>query len=381
MPVLRILAAAALLTACGPIQHVPTEPRLLLGDGRASAGVEGAAARAGKEERLRVAAYGDTRGNRAVHRAVVAAMLAERPDLIIFTGDALECIPAGHLPDYGGWSYLIPFWPQYQRGYPVVALASLVPFPALLHEMVGAPFIHVRDPDGFNAFLEDTAPLRDAGVPLLFAPGNHDLYHRWDRREVARLFAQGDAAGRGEERLWFSVDLAGWRLLVLDTGTDLLGDPDPMPPGGPQLRWLEQQLADAERRGLRTIVTLHLPPFSSAREEGAVPWVRERVVREVLDRHPVDLVLSGHAHAYERIEEPGLGGRPVTYLVTGGGGATMFHVAEEREPGSRIFVEDVAHFVRLDLSRDGIRGEMIPVPVGGAPVPERDRFEVPPARR
>ena len=376
MTALRLLAAAALLAACGPIRHVPTEPRLLLADGRASAGVEGAAAsRAGGE--LRLLAYGDSRGNRAIHRAVVAAMVAERPDLVIFTGDALECFPAGHLPDYGGWSLLIPLWPQYHRGYPAVTLASLVPFPALLHETVGAPFFHVRDAEGFNAFLEDTAPLRDAGVPLLFAPGNHDLYHRWDRAEVARLFAQGDGAGRGEERLWFSVDVSGWRLVVLDTGTDLLGDADPMPAGGSQLDWLEETLADAERRGLRSIVTLHLPPFSSAREDGSVPWVRERVVRGVLDRHQVELVLNGHAHAYERLEEPGFGRRPVTYLVTGGGGSSFFHVAERREPGSRVFVEGVPHFVRLDLGPDGIRGQMIPVSVGGAPVPERDVFAVP----
>ncbi|HEU4382007.1 MAG TPA: metallophosphoesterase [Anaeromyxobacteraceae bacterium] len=374
MPVLRLLAAAALVAACGPIRHVPTEPRLLLADGRASAGAEAAAGAGGG--RLRLAVYGDSRGNRDIHRAVVAAMVADRPDVVIFTGDALECFPAGHLPDYAGWSLLIPLWPQYHRGYPAASLLSLVPFPALLHETVGAPFAHVRDSDGFNAFLEDTAPLRDAGIPLLFAPGNHDLYHRWDRAEVARLFAQGDGAGRGAERLWFSADVSGWRLVILDTGTDLLGDVDPMPAGGAQLQWLEEILADAERRGLRSIVTLHLPPFSSAREDGSVPWVRERVVRGVLDRHRVELVLNGHAHAYERLEEPGLEGRPVTYVVTGGGGSSFFHVAEEREPGSLLFVEGVPHFVRLDLGPDGIRGEMIPVSVGGAPVPARDVFEV-----
>mgnify|MGYP001346084709 CR=1 FL=1 len=71
----------------------------------------------------------------------------------------------------------------------------------------------------------------------------------------------------------------------------------------------------------------------------------------------------------------------MTYLVTGGGGAAMFHVAEQREPGSRLFVEEVPHFVRLDLGPDGIRGEMIPVSVGGAPVPGRDVFEVPGPRQ
>ena len=93
MPVRRLLAVAGLLAACGPIQHVPTEPRLLLAGGRASAGAEGAARAGG--ERLRGAAYGDTRGDRYVHRAAVAEMGAGHPGLIIFTGAALGGSAAG----------------------------------------------------------------------------------------------------------------------------------------------------------------------------------------------------------------------------------------------------------------------------------------------
>jgi 3',5'-cyclic AMP phosphodiesterase CpdA len=316
-----------------------------------------------------VAVYGDTRGNRPVHREVVVAISEQKPDLVIFTGDALECLPVGHMPDYGGWQYAIPLWPQVHRNYPWVLLLSIVPFPALLHEAAGGLIARPRDPDGFNAFLEDTEPLRKAGALLLFVPGNHDLYHRRDREALARLEALSP------ERLWYTVDFGDYRFVVLDTGTDLFGDGDAIPSGGSQLRWLAEVLTDAEQRNLRSVVAFHLPPFSSAREDGSVPWLRKRLVEEVLDRHQVALVLNGHAHAYERVERPNPSGLQLTYVITGGGGAPLFHEASQRVTGSQLFVEGMRHFVLLELTRDEISGRMIPVVAGSATEPQ-DSFEL-----
>jgi hypothetical protein len=386
-PAIRILPLVGLLAACGPLHHVAIRPELL----DPVTGQATAPLRDPGTGRLRVAVYGDAQGNRAVHRAVVAAILRESPDLVLFAGDGVDCLPAGHLPDYGGWQYAIPLWPQHVRDHPAVSLASLVPFPALLHESLLAPLAHPRDPGGWDGFLEDTAPLRAAGIPFLFAAGNHDSYHRADREALARSFgppgppadggrapggaepgdaglaaAPGPDPERTPEALWFAVDLAGWRFLVLDSGPDLLGALDPMPPGGAQLAWLGARLADAEARGLRSVVVVHLPPFSSGREEGGAPWVAERVVEGVLDRYPVALVVSGHVHAYERLERPGFEGRPVTYLVSGGAGGRFFHARAERDPRSAAFVEEVRHFVLLELGPDGIRGEVLPVEVAAA---------------
>jgi 3',5'-cyclic AMP phosphodiesterase CpdA len=311
---------------------------------------------------VRFAVYGDVRGERARHRNVVAAVRKERPDLVVFTGDALGCRPVGHVPDLGLWTYLVPFWPQYQRGYPLVMLTSVVPFPAAVHELLGRAFAPPRDPDGYNGFLEDTAPLRlEDRIPYVFVPGNHDLYHRFDRLEGARLFALEGGAGVGGPT-YGSLDVAGHRLLTLDTGTDLLGDADPIATGSPQLTWLEARLRDADARGLRSIVALHSPPYSSGDAEEPSPAVRERI-GAILDRHDVALVLGGHAHAYERIVRAGRAGRPVTHVVTGGGGAPFHEEAPPaaREPGSQVVVEGTTHFVVLELDRAGLRGRMIPV--------------------
>jgi len=358
----RLLLTAPLLfvAGCSSCHHLPTQPRYL----------EPAPALAPPKSRghsgtLRVVVYGDTRGNRPVHREVVTAISKEKPDLLIFTGDALDCLPVGHLPDYGGWQYLLPLWPQVHRNYPVALLASAVSFPALLHEAFGAVVARPRDPDGFNGFLEDTEPFRSAGASVLFAPGNHDLYHRWDRQALARLEALPP------DRLWYFVDIGSYRFVVLDTGTDLFGDRDTIPPRGAQIRWLDEILADAERRNLRCVVTFHLPPFSSAREDGSVPWLRDRLVSGVLDHHRVSLVLNGHAHAYERVEHQDPNGRqPVTFVITGGGGAPLFHQASERVAGSKIFIEGARHFVLLELTSDEINGWMIPVSGGRAGKPQ-----------
>ncbi len=370
----------AALASCGPMSHQAVRPDLLDPvTGRASPAFpplpEGA-----PPGRLRVAVYGDSQGNTAAHRAVVAAVQAERPDLVLFAGDAVDHLPAGHMPDWGGWQYAVPIWPQYVRGHAWVSLLTLVPFPAGIHELLLSGVAPPRPLPDLNGWLEDTAPLRRAGIPVLAAMGNHDQYHVTDQEQFARIFSPPDRPELPPDAFWYSVDRAGWRLVVLDTGPDMFGDRDPMPEGGPQLRWLEETLAGADRLGLRTVVLLHVPPFSSGKEERGAPWVERRVVKDVLDRHPVALVLSGHVHAYERIVRPGLEGRPVTFLVSGGAGGRFFGKGNAVE-GSQLFVQGVRNFVLLELGPEGASGRVIPVRVEGEewkdPPSPLDRFEVP----
>jgi 3',5'-cyclic AMP phosphodiesterase CpdA len=350
------IALASLVGCGGPLEHVRTDPRWLDPyTARASAPL---AVHAGTEP-VRIAVYGDVRGEREKHREVIRAIRAARPDLVVFTGDALACLPLAHMPDLGLATYLLPFWPQYVRGYWWVTAFSLVPFPALVHEALLRPFAPPRDPYGFNAFLEDTAPLRlEDRTPFVFVPGNHDEYHRADRREIARLFASNETGERAED-LFFSIEIASHRLHVVDTGDDLLGDADPFAEGSRQARWLDESLADAEAKGLRAIVATHMPPYSSNAEDPPAPSLRARFERIFAQRR-VDLVLGGHAHAYERIERPARGGRPVTYVVTGGGGAP-FHHQGARDPGSKAFVATTTHFVLLELAPNEIRGRMVKV--------------------
>ncbi len=356
-------AIAALLAtaACGPMSHAAIRPDLLdPATGRASPPFP-----AGVPERLRVAVYGDSQGNTAAHRAVVAAILAEKPDLVLFAGDAIDHLPAGHMPDWGAGSTSCPSGPSTCAATPGSPCSPSSPSRPPSTRRCSARWRR-RAPSPTSTAGSRT-PVRSGrpAFPSSRPPGTTTRYHQVDQAQFARIFSPPGGPELSPNGFWYSVDRGGWRFLVLDTGTDMFGDRDPMPEGGPQLAWLEERLSDADRLGLRSIVLLHVPPFSSGKEERGAPWVKKRVVEDILDRHPVALVLSGHVHAYERIVRPGFQGRPVDYVVSGGAGGRFFHVAERRVEGSVLFVEGVRNFVLLELGPDGIGGRALPVKVPG----------------
>jgi 3',5'-cyclic AMP phosphodiesterase CpdA len=110
-----------------------------------------------------------------------------------------------------------------------------------------------------------------------------------------------------------------------------------------QLEWLEQDLAKSSARF--SIVFGHRPPFSSGKH-GPDTTVRDEIV-PIVERHGVDLFLSGHEHHYERIRTRG----ETHYIISGGGGRTS------RPPtpnADTAFAEEVLHFVLVELEADSL---------------------------
>jgi hypothetical protein len=140
-----------------------------------------------------------------------------------------------------------------------------------------------------------------AYVPFFPALGNHDLNARdpaCDCPHVLRAFTlpQDDhAADPGD----YSFDWGNLHVIVLNT------DVRELDPEGPKLRWLEGDLAARAAAGTAdfTVVAMHHTPFSRGThhddEDRKSRAVREYIV-PLLEAHGVDLVLSGHSHAYER---------------------------------------------------------------------------------
>lgn len=192
-----------------------------------------------------------------------------------------------------------------------------------------------------DVFVKPLGPLIDAGVGFELAVGNHDgaLFLAEPRlREVeARLELLGTPAR------FYATTHGPADFFYLDTSVSALYGPL----FDEQLQWLDAALAAADRRW--RIVCTHHPPYSSGRH-GATPGVVERVV-PVLERHRVDLVLSGHDHHYERT-------RPingVTYVVSGGGCKT-----------SPVFGADftaaaasVLQFLHVDIEGDRLNARSI----------------------
>lgn len=214
-------------------------------------------------EVIRLGVYGDVRGGHGIHRRLVDAMLAEPLDAVLVTGDMVL-----HGSDEGDW----------QR---------------------------------FHAI---TQPLL-AQILYLPAVGNHDL--GWDGADPTRraedVFTLPPApAGRPPGSYWYSYDLADLHLVFLDSNSYERVE---------QEAWLDADLAAARARKVRSIIVVtHDGPYSRGTHRGNTE-ARTRFV-PILVKHRVDLVLSGHDHIYQRGEIGGL-----RYVVTGGGGASLYAIS------------------------------------------------------
>jgi hypothetical protein len=232
---------------------------------------------------IRLGVYGDVRGGHAVHQKIVDNMLAEPIDLIAVTGDMV---------------------------------------------------LHGSDEADWQRFFAITAPLL-AQVPYLPAVGNHDL--GWDGADAARdaqeVFALPPGpAGRPAGAYWYSTDLADIHLVFLDSNAYERVEQD---------TWLEADLAAARKRRVRAILVFtHDGPFSRGTHRGNREAQRRLV--PILARHRVDYVFSGHDHIYQRGEAAGL-----RYIVTGGGGASLYNASCGVAGKSKCTVDDgMKHFAR-----------------------------------
>lgn len=149
------------------------------------------------------------------------------------------------------------------------------------------------DPDDLeDHILEPLRAVLDTGAELRAILGNHDrMSARWEE-QLDRLGMPGP---------WHAVTRDDALLVGLDSE-----DHDPT-----QLEWLEKTLANATVPW--KIVAIHRPPYSSG-YQGSDEDVRAMYV-PILERHGVQLVLSGHDHDYQRTKP--MDG--VTYVVSGGG--------------------------------------------------------------
>src|SRR6185436_11897430 len=94
-----------------------------------------------------------------------------------------------------------------------------------------------------------------------------------------------------------------------------------------QVDWLQADLASTTQEW--KVVYFHRPPYSTGFEHGSDLTIRA-VFAPIFEQNGVQLVLSGHDHDYERTQpmktstDPSA--TPVTYIVSGGGGAPTYTV-------------------------------------------------------
>lgn len=184
-------------------------------------------------------AYGDSRGNHAMHSKLVKIYMKYKPALVLNTGDVVS---------------------------------------------------DGRKPDEWPLFFADIAPVMASPAAYYVSIGNHEE----NSANFDRLLA---LPGNGR---WYSFDYAKCHFVVLDSNPDLGLNPQPwyrQEPSSPQYRWLEKDLA--QHQDARFIfVFFHHPLYSTGNHGGQAnlrSWWKP-----LFDKYRVSAVFNGHDHDYER---------------------------------------------------------------------------------
>ncbi len=195
-------------------------------------------------------------------------------------------------------------------------------------------------------------------APFFPTPGNHEYWTAEARPYLAVHAPPANGRGDEHEGRFYSFDWGNAHIVSLDSnyfenGRDLRE----------MLRWLDQDLASTLQ--FWRIVVLHHPPYSAGKheDEAYLPKLRAQLI-PIFERHNVHLVLSGHAHSYQRTH-PMRGGLPTeagasrpVFVVTGGGGASLYPVP------SRPFLAKGAsehHYLKLEVSGRHLQARAISI--------------------
>lgn len=188
--------------------------------------------------------------------------------------------------------------------------------------------------------------------------GNHD----YEEKPASKVDAQLGYAARGRSRWtmpnhWYSFRLPETEPLVkvvaLDTNYPVHGEGLFRTPTlnaeqvAQQNDWLRAQLAEAPGEPF-TFVIGHHPIFSNG-DHGDTP----ALIRDwdpLFRERRVHMYLNGHDHDLQHLE---VGGSPVSYVVSGGGGATLHKMKVDMKERGPYGVK-VAGFTHLELTRDRV---------------------------
>jgi hypothetical protein len=226
----------------------------------------------------------------------------------------------------------------------------------------------------YEVYRAETQVWRDKHLRVYPALGNHELSACFVSSCLDRWW---NAFPQLRGLRWYSVAVGG-RLVGIALDSDA-----PLVPGSAQRTWLESQITALDPAVRVVLIVMHHPPVADVQTVKLVdhnPRPNEQALAAYLKiaaAHSAArfVVSAGHIHNYERLAQDG-----VTYLVSGGGGATPYDI--DRTAADRFQDKDFPnyHYVRFELRAATISGEMIRLQDYAAPGPSHwwpaDHFEI-----
>ena len=237
------------------------------------------------DEPFTFAIIGDTRSGHEQHQKLVNMMIAQKPVLVVNTGDIVR--DGYHMED---WEMFFKINRELMRSTPY--------YPVLGN--------HERDAPAYYEFFS--------------LPG-HERYYSLDRGGVHMAF----------------LDPIGPRLRDVDTSREPARSEQARLSEQfrqEQLAWLKADLAAHQDAAFR-LVFMHVGPWTlkQSRLEGAA-MVRQWLGSTLDDNH-VQAVIYGHDHYYGRLENKG-----IMYVTCGGGGAGLYDPDAQLTEVDKVFTRN-----------------------------------------
>lgn len=248
---------------------------------------------------LRIAAVGDSGFGDSTTVALGQQMAAHNPHLFFHLGDVVYHMHQYNNDHFLNWhiKYFKPFYPLLQR----------VPhYPTFGNHELDSPAIL----DGWSSYY------------WVFPPFNADQYL--------------------DARMWYGFDYNGIQFLSLNS--QLFYSQASL--RAEQEAWLDAKLARDDV--LYTVVFFHVTPFTSAGVHQFDGQVIAQQWSPKFENSNVALVLAGHAHVYERLQQNGL-----TYITAGAGSSTLYGQGERL--GISQFFYSGASYPIVDLYPDRVQ--------------------------
>jgi hypothetical protein len=160
---------------------------------------------------------------------------------------------------------------------------------------------------------------------------------------------------------WYSWDIGNWHMIALDSQCGVVGGCNP---GNPQYQWL---LADLNANTKPcTLAYWHIPLFSSSQDHQ--PDMVSMFT--LLYNKGADVVLTGHAHFYERFGPQTASGtadpaRGIPQFIVGSGGRNFFAIRATPSANSESRIANSFGVLQMTLSENSYGWSFVGTNAGG----------------
>ncbi|HSL77950.1 MAG TPA: DNRLRE domain-containing protein, partial [Candidatus Limnocylindrales bacterium] len=192
------------------------------------------------------------------------------------------------------------------------------------------------------------------------AAGNHEYING-----VATPYFDyfGAVAGDPDEG-WYSFDVSGWHVVVLNSNCSILGGGTASAgcgPNSPQVAWLRSDLAASSASC--TVAIFHHPRFTSRRSTPDGPYA---TLWTELYNAGAEIIINGHQHLYERFApqtsagtaDPSFG---IREFVVGTGGTALNTFGTTVMANSEVRRDDTHGVLKLTLHATSYDFQFVPV--------------------